>query len=204
MAEFLLDERGIELRVTADRRVIVGRVAVAACAFAGGFILAGFNEQWSLIQLLLLLALAVWFRYEVIWCALMGTIAGFGVVMVAPGNAVRAATLAKLGAHGLPVVEAVSMALYQTALLIGQTLVFRFYAVIPVVVVGYIAGHGQRARKRSLWLLATFAVCFGLIAVSILPVLLITGIMSFRGFTGATFILITACGIMGYLAACRD
>ncbi len=96
------------------------------------------------------------------------------------------------------------MAVYQTALLIGQTLVYRFYAVVPVVAVGYMAGKGKRIRQRAMLILATFLGCYALIVLSILPVLIVVGVMSYRGFTGATFILIVSCGILGYLAACRD
>lgn len=199
-----VDERSVKLHAPATWLPTVRRLAIAAVAFGGGFALAGFSEQWSLIQILVLLTAAVWFRHEAFWIALAGTIAGFGVVMIAPGNAVRSASLAEVGARGLTFLEAAQMALYQSALLIGQTLVYRFYAVVPVLIVGYIAGHGQRVRNRSLWILATFAGAFALIVVSILPVLLVTGVMSYRGFTGATFILVVGCALMGYLVACRD
>lgn len=198
-----VDERGLELHATADWSVISSRVAVAACAFVGGFVLAGFSEQWTLIQLLILLALAVWFRHEALWCALMGTIAGFGVVMVAPGNAVRADSLKDAGRIGFTVFEGAYQAVYQTALMIGQTLVYRFYAIAPVFIVGYSAGHGQRVKQRSLAILGVFVGMFALIAVSIAPVLLITGVLSYRGLTTATFIMVAAVGLLGYLAACR-
>lgn len=203
MAERVLDERSVELHAAADRRVVVRRLAAAACAFAGGFILAGFSEQQTAIQLLILLPLALIARHELLWCALMGTVAGFGVVMIAPGNAYRTQALHDVGAAGLPFIAAVQMALYQTALLIGQTLVYRFYAAVPVFVVGYVIGNGKRLPRRSTWILAAFVGGFALIALSILPTLLVTGVMAYRGFTLATFILIADCALIGWLAACR-
>jgi hypothetical protein len=95
-------------------------------------------------------------------------------------------------------------ALYQTALLIGQTLVYRFYAVVPVLIVGYMAGQSQRVKRRSTLILAVFLGCFALIVVSILPVLIVSGYPSYRSFTIPTFILIASCGALGYLAACED
>ncbi len=198
-----VDERSVELRATAHWGAVASRVAVAACAFVGGFVLAGFSEQWSLIQLFTLLALAVWFRHEALWCALMGTVAGFGVVMIAPGNAVRADSLKDAGRIGFTVFEGAYQAAYQTALMVGQTLVYKFYAIAPVFIVGYIAGHGQRVRRRSLSILCVFVGMFALIAVSIAPVLLITGVLSYRGLTTATFIMVIAVGLLGYLVACR-
>lgn len=198
-----VDERSLELRATAHWLPVFSRVALAACAFAFGFILAGFSEQWAIIQLLILMALTIWFRHELLWCALVGTVAGFGMVMVAPGNAVRAAMLRDAGRVGFPVFEGVVQAAYQTALMVGQTLVFRFYAIAPVFIVGYIAGHGQRVKRRSLAILVVFVGMFALIAVSIAPVLLITGVLSYRSLTTATFIMVCAVGLLGYLVACR-
>ena len=203
MANRVLVSGVADLRDTARWLPVFSRVALAACAFAFGFLLAGFSEQWSIIQLLILLALVVWFRHELLWCALCGTVAGFGVVMVAPGNAIRAAMLRDVGRVGFPVFEGIVQAAYQTALMIGQTLMFRFYAVVPVFIVGYIAGHGQRAKRRSLCILLVFVGMFALIAVSIAPVLMVTGVLAYRGLTTATFIMVASVGALGYLVACR-
>lgn len=200
----LLDGVRIKLRPVVGRRIVLVRLAGAAVAFGGGFALAGFSEQWNVIQILILLALVVWFRHELLWAALLGTIAGFGVVAIAPGNAVRSARLIELNIKGFPFWAALYQSAYQTALMIGQTLVYRFYAVIPVLIAGYIAGHGQRVKHRARWILVTFVGTYGLIMASVLPVLLVTGLMSYRSWTGATFILISACAAMGYLIACRD
>lgn len=133
----------------------------------------------------------------------MGTVTGLGVVALSPGNTIRLEVGRAEGLHGMGVGEALYTAVYQTALLIGQTLTARFYAVAPVLIVGYVAGHGQRVRNRSAWILATFIGCFALITVSIFPLFLIGGTIGYRNFAVGTFILMVSCAIMGYLVACR-
>jgi hypothetical protein len=204
MAKLLLDERSTQLHAAGNRVSVFGRLAYPAVAVASGFAIAGFSEQWCVIQILLLFALALWYRHPLLWCALVGTLAGFAVVALAPGNAIRTEALRAVGNIGRPVFEALQEALYQTALLIGQTLAHRFYAVVPVLIVGYMAGQSQRVKRRSTLILAVFLGCFAIIVVSILPVFIVSGYPSYRSFTIPTFILIASCGALGYLAACHD
>lgn len=204
MAELHVDELGAQLRATADRWTVLRRVAYPALAFAGGFIVAGFSETSTVVAILILLPLALWYRHPLLWCALAGMVAGFGVVSMSPGNAIRNEALRADGFTGRLLPDALREAFYQTALFIGQTLVYRFYAVAPVMIVAYMVGQGQRVKARSARILATFLGGYALIVASILPVLLLAGYPSYRSFTIPTFILIASCGGIGYLLACRE
>lgn len=204
MAERVLDERQPELyrarRFQPDFR---GLVTAAGC-FAGGFFLAGFSEQWGLTLILVVGLASIRFRRPAFILTWLGLVAGYAVVALAPGNAVRTAALIAINAPRPPFLKAVEITLYQTALFVGQTLAYRFYAALIALCAGYMVGQGRRLQRRSLWAIAIILAGFILIAVGLFPVALVSGVISYRGFTGATFILMTGCASMGYIAACRN
>jgi hypothetical protein len=203
MANRVLDELQPELHTPHHPGTRFRGLVIATGSFASGFVLAGFGEQWGLIQIIVLLLLSIVLRNRLIWLALLGSLLGYGVVALAPGNVVRSAALEAIKAPRRTFLEAIEYSFYRNGMFIQQTINSKLYAVLIALCAGYMAGQGRQLRHRLLWFIGVVVGSYLLIAISLFPVAYVSGGFQHRHFTVATFIFIAGIASIGYIAACR-
>jgi hypothetical protein len=202
MAKHLLDELQPELRAAADPDTRIHRLALATGSFAGAFVLAGFSEQWGLTQIIGLLLLSLLLRSRLIWLALAGAVCGYGVVAIAPGNAVRVAALQAVP-PSRPFWEALEYSCLRAGEFIWKTALDKYYALLIAFCAGYLTGRDHHLRNRVKWLIGVAAGGYAFMAITLFPIELLSGNLEYRHYTIGTFMLVTCIAGIGYIFACQ-
>lgn len=170
-----------------------------ALSFALGLLAAGFSE---IITPIFILLVAIGFyrtRKRHYLFALVGLLLGFTIVLIAPGNAVRAAALPPR----MLITRALQQAIAASAIFIAQSILERPYTLIAAFFVGWLCEPLRRVRKRLRWALVTVLLGFAGIIYSLFITLYGAGGLQGRHYTYAAFILVLTIGTLGMLCSSR-
>jgi hypothetical protein len=170
-------------------------MALALGYAAAGFLAAGFSEVLS--PLFGLVMLICWRRtgQRRYLAEVAGLIVGTLVVLLAPGNAVRAALLPARMSIGLALQQSVqAMALFVLSTIIQQPL-----PLVLAFLIGWLLPLQKRIRRRLRWALVSIVVALPTMAYTLfIPYWGASGLDA-RHFTFATAILIALMFILGLL-----
>lgn len=163
--------------------------------FCAGVLLAGFSEVFSPLFSMVLFALWVRSRERKHIAALLGILVGLLIVLIAPGNAIRAATLPP---H-MPILNALQQTFKVSGLfLIGQILDHPG-ALLLAFCIGYLCPLKIRIRRKLLWTEALALVSFAVIGFTLFVPLFLANGLTERHFSYASLVIVLYVGTIGAL-----
>lgn len=164
---------------------------------AAGFLLAGFSEVLNPIFCVMLLIFWYRTRNHNYLAVIVGIALGTLIVVLAPGNAIRSATLPPR----IDLISGLSNALNVTGLfLIGQAL-DHAPSLLLAFFVGYLCPSKIFTSKRLRWGILSILISIGIIAFTLFVPLWFTNGLDARHFTFASFTLVLLLFTLGVLCA---
>lgn len=197
MAIALLDGWKCELsRATRARNGGVD-LAYTIAYFLSGFLLAGFSEVLSPLFCAGLLVLYLRTHQRRYLVVTAGILFGTAIVLLAPGNAARAALLPPR----VDLVTGIRNGLNITGQFILSQIVDRFPALLLAFCVGYLCPLKVRVRRKLCAVEVLLLVTIGVIFWTLFLPLWAAGGLDSRHFTFASFAITVAVGMLGVLCA---
>lgn len=162
---------------------------------AAGFIAAGFSEVFTVLFGVVLGGLWLHYKARKYLAAAIGLAIGFGIVGIAPGNAIRQIALA----HTPEFIPSLSQTLVITAFYLKGQVLYHLGALLLAVGVGYLCRFKNREVRNRLAIPAILVSMFALIYLSLFIPVYLTGGLDTRHFTFASLILVIGLGAVGAL-----
>jgi MFS family permease len=172
-------------------------MALAIGYAAAGFLAAGFSEVLS--PLFGLLMLIVWWRVRQprYLAVFLGLVVGTLVVLLAPGNAVRAAALPPR----MSIIVAFQQSVQAMTLFIVGTIIQQPLGLVLAFIIGWLSPVRKRVRRRLRWILIVVLVAIPAMAFTLFVPYYGASGLDARHFTFCTVIFIATIFTIGVLCA---